>query len=296
MLEWLSSKFAMLVAVTIMISSVLGFFKIQFENFETQELQNIADTISSTVNTVSSSASEFKLRITFNLSRSGIKLPSEIGGRNYKIEIAPNLVIVTCDNVVKVSTFAKSICLWNPQELKYITAERLEAVNSKIKSISCRSYEDFFIANRAIDLPEGSKYLTFVYLERSELLQKEANMLSNEINDFVKTTLNASTFNIKKEFVAPNQISFYRGILIMNGQGLELPGFINCDYLWNPAQNNISNRTTWEYLNITDRMLGSGFELNQGESFYVERRLLEIIDVALDLHTNKTKLFTFLYA
>ncbi|MEW6070174.1 MAG: hypothetical protein AB1485_06105, partial [Candidatus Thermoplasmatota archaeon] len=168
MIEWFSSKFAMFIAATIMISSVIGFFKIQHENFKEHEIQSIADAISSAVNTVSSSASELKLRVTFNSSQSGIKLPTKIGGRNYEIEITPNLAIVIWNGATKVSTFSKSICLWNPVELKYITAEGLDAVNSRMKTISCHSYEDFFIANKLIDFPEGSKYLTFVWLERSE--------------------------------------------------------------------------------------------------------------------------------
>lgn len=89
MIEWLSSKFAMVLAFVLILSSLVSLFQMGQRAVESVELQTIMRRFASFVNTVCRSQGETTARISIGMD-TGISLPSSINGHLYSIHIHSN--------------------------------------------------------------------------------------------------------------------------------------------------------------------------------------------------------------
>lgn len=163
MLDWFTSKFVMMIAVFILIVSVIGFFAIQKTNLENMELQNIANTIASSVNSVSNMNSATSLLVTFNSSKQGVYLKSQVSGKGYNIKLTPNMVMLTIGSNTVTAKFNKHIHIWDPGNL--IETNQTNLVNNDTANmwLSFQSGQDFIIEQRLLSVSYNEEYHTFIY-------------------------------------------------------------------------------------------------------------------------------------
>jgi hypothetical protein len=167
----------MMVAAGVILAAVLGVFIAQKRSLEELELQEVADEIAKRVNDVSSVNAETSVNMTFNENKAsrgeGILLRDTIGGKDYEIELTPNMVIIRQDGRVATAKFDKSVHVWDPEvELngrKYTNQSELDEIDSEHIRVKKSSGYDFTIERKQLTVDKGSRggvvleYHTFVY-------------------------------------------------------------------------------------------------------------------------------------
>jgi pectate lyase len=161
-LEFVTSKIAMMVAATIILVSVLGIFSMQREDAKDLELRNIADEISGTINEVNAISGETRINMSYEKSIDGIYLDPEVDGKEYEIIITRNEVIVRQKDRMFLRSFIESIHVWKPDSEFYDSIEITQKDNKNAK-MELRSGEDFQIFRRLIESEKGKEYMTFIY-------------------------------------------------------------------------------------------------------------------------------------
>jgi hypothetical protein len=286
MIDWLVSRFSLVVFFLLLGSSILGVLNLQKENFIFQELQLVVQTLADSINELQSLSSEAELRITFNQTKPGIKLPLKIGNSYYKLELSSNFIIATLKNNIAKARFLGIIYLCSANS--NIMREEFLKLSSKFK-LSIVSGEDFWIVRR---LTHSSKYLTFVYSENSKSLQSSAELLASRLVNLTITKLSSS--DVKEVFLANHKLLFYKNILIIEANNTRIGTIIPSCFLFNPFENNISNKTTLKLLSsLAERF--EVLELTKGDRFYAAPLLLELLDCQLENGDNKSILVLFIY-
>lgn len=291
MIDWFASKFAVLIAGLIIIPCIICAFNAQKENFEQMELQNIADTICCSVDTVVSLNSESITRITFNCSREGFHLPLRINEKDYEIELLQNSVAVSAGCAKRHSEFAKKVHLWCPGDMRYASEKSIKRADAYTKIITVFPGSDILIESKCI-IPSNA-IETFIYPEEASSVLGYANTFADAINSAGET--NISALNITNVILAKYKMTFLRGIFLIEDNSSCTCCFVNSNYLWNPSEHGVSYQTTLAHINETDRDFGAGFELNPGEALYIERKIIELTDVDIGSQMHKVILATFLY-
>jgi hypothetical protein len=163
MLDFVISKVAMIMAAVFILLAGIGIYEIQKSAMEDEELQNIADTISKTVNELSAINANTEVNISFDRYRGGIYLKSTVGNKGYTIEITRNLLFITQEGRRISSNFIGLVHLWKP-ELRLYDASQIASKDHKNNAFDISSGDDvvIFVESRQIE-GSGSGYRTFVY-------------------------------------------------------------------------------------------------------------------------------------
>lgn len=162
MMDFIYSKFAMLVAVAIITASMIGFFYLQQSNIELRETQDVADNIANRVNEFGHLNANTKFNFTFNSSSNGIQQNGVINGTPYTLFFTQNFVCVSTQKNNVSSRFLYQVHLWNPQRYVYNTTE-LANMDFSHQSLQFASGNDFIIERRLVDVSEKPEYHTFIY-------------------------------------------------------------------------------------------------------------------------------------
>jgi hypothetical protein len=163
MLEFITSKIAMMMAAIIILTSVLAVFTMIREDAEDLKLRNTADSISDTISNINSINGETKEIITFDKDMEGIYLEPEIDGKEYEIKIYQNRVMVRQDDDIFIEKFVGKIHLWEPEDTTYDQNE-IQDQDEENHKLSFLSHENLIIDRRLIELEGENGYMTFVYL------------------------------------------------------------------------------------------------------------------------------------
>ena len=162
MLDWLSSKMAMMIAALIILSSTIGFFAWQNKNIQALELQNIADQIAGKINEMNGIEGNAYVRVTFKDNINGMHLNTIVGGKTYTINITQNLVIASQHSTKVVGKIIEPIHVWKPDKDVYESDEMQENdANSRTQEFS--SGTDFIIERKMVTVSGLQEYHTFVY-------------------------------------------------------------------------------------------------------------------------------------
>ncbi|MFA5772726.1 MAG: hypothetical protein WC974_08370 [Thermoplasmata archaeon] len=167
MLDWFSSKIAMIIAISILIISVVGFFNNENANLNQIELKNVADEISTAISNMANTKAETQLRVTFNKSANGTYMNPTVQGEAYCINLTQDLVVLRCKGFVITSKIASPIHLWNASisdSSKNFSSSEVQKYDSAHPSKQFLSGTDFVILNRLINIDGKDVYFTFVYL------------------------------------------------------------------------------------------------------------------------------------
>jgi hypothetical protein len=162
LLDFITSKIAMMVAAVVILTSVLGIFAWQREDSKDIELRNIADEISGSINEINSISGETKINITFEKSNDGIYLNPRVDGKAYKIIISQNEVIVRQNERLFLRNFINAVHIWEPDSEAY-EKDEIKEKDRKSPEIELKSEENFQIYRKLVNSGEGKEYMTFVY-------------------------------------------------------------------------------------------------------------------------------------
>ncbi len=116
MIEWLSSKVAVAIAVVVVMASVLGYFAMQRDTFSEAEVADVAFSTARMIETYSSAAGRVVQTISVGEGGSLMELPAAIDGHPLSVNITKNDVIVKCGEYTVIESYSAPIHLWNPEE------------------------------------------------------------------------------------------------------------------------------------------------------------------------------------
>jgi len=162
MIDWLTSKLAMMVAAVILFASIAGLFAYQRSAAGISELQGEADAIARAVNGVSAVSGNTVLPVTYDSSRDGFHIKPTVRGDSYALTLNPTFVLVGQKGDRVVSNFASAIHLWKPLKSRYNVTE-LSNADSSHTALSFPSGQDFKVERRMVDVGGENRYLTFAY-------------------------------------------------------------------------------------------------------------------------------------
>jgi len=176
MLDWLTSKVAMSVAVLILIVSMVGFFAIQRSELEAIEFQNSANTIANAVNEVGRSEANTQLNITFNQvernTKGNVYINPLFRSRTYDVVIYHNVVnlmqddkSVTAKFHFNIHPFAPSDCSGLNLDTGYVPRYQLEDKDESTQHLKTTSGHDLVIERKLLEVSGHKEYHTFVYLK-----------------------------------------------------------------------------------------------------------------------------------
>lgn len=161
-LEFLTSKMAMMIAAIIILTSVLAVFTMMREDANDLKLRNCADTISSSINSMNSINGETRELITFQKGKEGIYLEPEVDGRGYEIRITRYKVMIKQEDNVFIEQFITAVHLWEPEKTAYDLME-FQDNDDRNPQLNIISKEDIVIERKLINLQGENGYMTFVY-------------------------------------------------------------------------------------------------------------------------------------
>jgi hypothetical protein len=162
-LDFLTSRIAMMVAAVIILTSVLAVFTMIREDGRELELRNTADTISGSINEINSINGETREFITFRKGKEGVYLEPEINGKSYGITLTRNKVMIRQDDIVFIEDLMGSIHLWEPEKTSYDLAE-IEEKDRGNPQMNLNAHDDYIIEKKMINLQGENGYMTFVYM------------------------------------------------------------------------------------------------------------------------------------
>lgn len=165
MLDWLSSKFAMILASMLILSSAFTLIDIQRNGLEDFELKLIAHKISSCVNYIVFTNAEMKLTIAFDKSKGNVLLPTKVGGKEYSINITRSSVIVSQDSKRFLSQLTTLVHLWNPSESRPQNKIQLKEMDKTSNFLIFGSGSSIIVERKRLMMEDNNEFHTFIYEE-----------------------------------------------------------------------------------------------------------------------------------
>ncbi len=163
MLDFVTSKIAMMIAAIIILTTVIGLYALQREQAKDMELQNVADKIAEAIHNVNTIQGETKVNVTFDRGDDGIYVKPLMNGKGYEILITQNKVIITQNGRRSISNFVVSVHLWVPLFNAY-NQTQIEEIDEANKTLELQAGEDFVIERKSIELSGENEYMTFIYV------------------------------------------------------------------------------------------------------------------------------------
>lgn len=163
MLDFVTSKIAMMIAAIIILTSVIGLYTLQREQAKDIELQNIADKIAEAIHNVNTIQGETKVNVTFNRGDDGVYVNPAVNGKSYEILITSNKVIITQNDRRSISNFVVSVHLWVPIFSAY-NQTQIEEIDEANTTLELQAGEDFIIERKSIEVSGEYEYMTFIYV------------------------------------------------------------------------------------------------------------------------------------
>ncbi len=163
MLDFITSKMAMMIAAIIILTSALGIYALQREQTKDLELNNIADKIAGAIENINTLQGETKVNVTFDIGKEGIYIDPMVNGKDYEILISQYKIMITQEERRAISNFVIQIHLWPPLSNAYNLTE-IEYIDESNRTLEFLSGEDFKIQRKLLEINGENEYRTFVYM------------------------------------------------------------------------------------------------------------------------------------
>ena len=163
MLDFVTSKIAMMIAAIVILTSVIGIYALQREQTKDLELWNIADKIAGAIDNINNLQGETKVNVTFDIGKEGIYIEPTVNGKNYEILISQYKVIITQEKRRSISNLVISMHLWAPLSNAY-NLTQIEDIDEVNRTLEFVSGEDFKIERKLVEISGENEYRTFVYM------------------------------------------------------------------------------------------------------------------------------------
>jgi hypothetical protein len=113
LIEWLSSKVAVAIAVVVIIASVAGYFAMQRDTFSESEVDDVAFSLARWLEAFSMLGGQVQSNVTFT-EWGSLELPAAVDGQTVVVNVTLNSVIVTCGGYIVVEEYSAPVHLWEP--------------------------------------------------------------------------------------------------------------------------------------------------------------------------------------
>ena len=152
----------MIVAALIITVSIIGIFATQRESTVGIEMQDLAHRIADSVNGFYNLNGNTMINFTFNPDKVGVYLPTLINGNSYKVQITPNIVVLTQSGKQATADFLYRVHLWKPTTNNY-TLSQIDTNDKGNTTLDINSGVDFTIKRVGIQVSGLLDYYTFIY-------------------------------------------------------------------------------------------------------------------------------------
>ena len=163
MLDFITSKIAIVMAAVFILLVALGMYEIQNNAIEEEELENIANKISATIDEISAMEASTKVNLTFEDLGEGIYLKPKVGDDTYEIRITPNLVFIDQNGRGTYSHLITAVHLWKPDKNGYNATELEYLDNNRELKIVSGDKVVIIVERTQIEAMGLLEHHTFVY-------------------------------------------------------------------------------------------------------------------------------------
>lgn len=168
MMEFVTSKVVGAVAALVLLGSISGFFAIQRSAAEERQFRSMCDSLSRTVDGVSSLNAATEVNITFGGTGPGLRLDFSFRNQCYDIEVRAGQVMFRQGGLAAVSPFTRAVHPWNPKLLGsgtalYVSEEELERLDLESPVLKSPSGRDLVVESRLVHVSGEPRYETFVH-------------------------------------------------------------------------------------------------------------------------------------
>jgi hypothetical protein len=288
LLDWLTSKTAVIIAALVIIGVMLGFFLFKFSILEEQSLDDEAEALAQYINDVTSKDAEFKIRFTFSRDVDGYELAPTINGERYDIHISPYQVVIEQEGKRAIEPLLQPVHLFYPPSCYSLELDNVYRADLLVDNFSVRSGEEFFMENRLYLMP-GEDFLTFCYTGEVPSEMKNLDSIADWIKGFNTYDMtDPSQLNYSEEKVLDSGVWLAKNVLVANGT---MVAFTQIEHLWKPE---MEFRVERADLNSTDRNNTKLF-IPAGNKLVLERRYMQFTDVFVedDLPAESVEIFTY---
>ncbi|MEW5936629.1 MAG: hypothetical protein AB1665_02265 [Candidatus Thermoplasmatota archaeon] len=165
MIDWLSSKVAISIAVLILVSSVAGFMALQRESALDDEVRRHAEMAANWIDSFGSLGGESEAMMS--IGEGGMYcLPSSVGGEPVYLNLSMGVVRLRCGARIASASYIAEVHLWEPKGTNY-TWEEIDASDAQHPWTGWLGAGDAVIFERIFVSISGSWVLiTFAYHQK----------------------------------------------------------------------------------------------------------------------------------
>jgi hypothetical protein len=160
LIEWLTSKIGVLIAIGVVTAFVLGLFSWQHSMAVDNEGQGVADSISAMLDSVGTLEATIRVNVSFGNSPG--QLPEKIGGRPYSINITTDSVIITSERGSWISRPVVHVIPENLTERTY-NLTGFAALEYNQCTGEFPSSGNLIVERAMIDVSGETRYITLAY-------------------------------------------------------------------------------------------------------------------------------------
>ncbi len=160
MIDWLTSKVGVLIAVLVLTSFALGLFAWEHSMLADREFQSVADSISGNVDSVAGLSASTSYELSFGPEPG--QLPFLIDGEPYTINITRDIVILRQGNKIMTSSFVGRVI---PQNLTTRTFNITEfgSLEQAAHTGENEAGNELIIERAEVRVSGEVRYITLVY-------------------------------------------------------------------------------------------------------------------------------------
>ena len=160
MIDWLTSKVGVLIAVLVLTSFALGLFAWEHSMLVDREFRSVADSISGNVDGLAGLSATLSYELGFG-PESG-QLPFLINGKPYTVNITRDMVILSQDDRIMTSSFVGQVI---PQNLTTRTFNITEfgSLEQVAYTGEKEAGNELIIERAEVSVSGEMKYVTLVY-------------------------------------------------------------------------------------------------------------------------------------
>jgi hypothetical protein len=278
MLDWLTSKVALIIAAAVILAVLIGFFAYHQATLEQESLSDLSQDLAHFINDVTSRDSEIKMRVTFSSDVDSYELPSTVNGKYYTIQISSTQVILRQQGAdVAMQDLLNPVHIFPPPSASNLDPQALTTADMLVAPLMIGSGNDFYIESRLCEAPAPA-YPTFCYVSQSKDVEAYAVSLASEMDTF--NTFDATdpdSLNASLTLTCEHNVTLGHDVIVAEGRFVAQA---RITHLWKPG---LGFDMTKKDINASD-LVHDRLDLEKGKDLMIERRYFRFTDVLVRLN------------
>jgi len=294
MIDWLTSKTALIIAAAVILAVLVGFFAYHQSTLNQESLSGLATDLAHYINDVSSRDSEIRMRVTFSNDVDSYEMPATVNGKTYTIQISSTQVILTQQGGdAAMRDLMNPVHIFPPPGLADLGPHVLNSADRLVRPLLIVSGQEFFIESRAC-VSSPSNYPTFCYISEGDEAQAYCDSVACEIEAFnTYDATDPGSLNDTYTITSEHNLTLGKDVVVSEGRFV---AHARISHLWAPPSR---FNVTRKQLNATD-LAHERLDITAGKDLIIERRYLRFDDVLVRLNATASApaegAETFIYA